>query len=165
MKNKNIKNFTLVLIFLLVLIFFVGNKEVRESGSKILDTELQTNTVQYVKVAGQNIKVSLALTEEEHAQGLSGWSELKENEGMLFIFSQPGHYPFWMKGMDFPIDIIWLTEDMKVIYIKKDARPESYPETYGPDVSLMDAKYVLEVVSSFSDNNNLKEGDGVEFIY
>ena len=34
--------------------------------------------------------------------------------------------------MNFPIDMIWIDENMKVIYIKKDATPESYPTTYGP---------------------------------
>ena len=65
-------------------------------------------------------------------QGLSGKSQLAQDQGMLFVFAQPGKYYFWMKGMNFSIDIIWIGEDMKVIYIKKDARPELYPETYGP---------------------------------
>ena len=67
-----------------------------------------------------------------------------------------------MKGMNFPIDIVWITEDMKVIYIKKDAWPESYPETFGPDIN---AKYILEINAGFSDKNNLKEGDRVLFVY
>ena len=64
--------------------------------------------------------------------------------------------------MNFPIDIIWIGEDMKVVYIKKNAQPISYPESYSPTI---DAKYVLEVVANFSDKNNLKEGDSVEFFY
>jgi uncharacterized membrane protein (UPF0127 family) len=110
------------------------------------------------------MKVELALTKEEQAQGLSGRNELRETEGMLFIFPQSGKYNFWMKDMNFPIDMIWVGEDMKVIYIKKDARPESYPEMYGPAKGEQDAKYVLEVVSGFSEKNNLKEGDRIKKI-
>jgi uncharacterized membrane protein (UPF0127 family) len=54
---------------------------------------------------------------------------------------------------------------MKVDYIKKNALPQLYPETYGPGVNDMDAKYVLEVVSGFSDKNNIKVGDSVKFTY
>ena len=38
---------------------------------------------------------------------------------MLFIFSQPDFYPFWMKDMKFPIDIIWLDENLQIINIEK----------------------------------------------
>lgn len=123
-------------------------------------TAVIIDNIKYVKIAGQNIKVDLALTKEEQAQGLSARGVLADNEGMLFVFNQPGKYPFWMKEMNFAIDIIWLGEDMRVIYIKNNALPELYPETYGPNDN---AKYVLEVVSGFSEKNNLKVGDRVEF--
>ena len=118
--------------------------------------------IKYIKIAGGNIKVELALTPEDQAQGLSNRSELLENEGILFVFEHPGKYPFWMKDMNFAIDIIWIGNDMRVVYIKKYARPEEYPNTYVPN---KDAKYVLEVVSGFSDKNNLQVGDRVEFTY
>jgi hypothetical protein len=118
--------------------------------------------IRYVKIAGQEVKVELALTPEIRTAGLSGRDGLKENEGMLFVFSKPGKFSFWMKEMNFPIDIIWLGEDLKVVYIKKDARPESYPESYGLDVN---AKYVLEVNADFSEKNNLQVGDPAVFTY
>jgi len=79
-----------------------------------------------------------------------------------------GKYSFWMKDMNFPIDIIWLApfrngdeRDLRIIYIKKDAEPKSYPEAFTPKEEAM---YVLEVFSSFSEKNNLKEGNKVEFL-
>jgi len=125
--------------------------------------------IKSVKIAGQIIQVELALSEMERAKGLSGREVLGDNEGMLFIFETPGLYNFWMKNMKFPLDIIWLapseggdTEGMQVVHIKKDARPESYPATYGPDEN---AKYVLEVNAGFSEKNNLKEGDRAQFTF
>jgi len=47
---------------------------------------LVSQNIQYVKIAGQNIKVDLALTPGAQAQGLSGRSKLAENQGMLFVF-------------------------------------------------------------------------------
>jgi hypothetical protein len=114
----------------------------------------------FVKIAGVTLQVEIASTPEMLKQGLSGRAGLKENEGMLFVFERPGKYSFWMKDMNFPIDIIWIGEDLKVIYIKKDALPNSFPEVFTPDKN---AKYVLEVNAGFSEKNDLKEGDSVQF--
>lgn len=145
---KNIINFVAVVIFFTVLSFLIRNGE--SVGTP------------YIKIAGVTLKIELAETPEAKQQGLSGRNGLAENTGMLFLFEEPGAYGFWMKDMNFAIDIIWLGEDGEVIYIKKDARPESFPETFGPE---RDAKYVLEVVSGFSDKNNLKVGDQTEFTF
>ena len=130
-----------------------------------------------MRIAGERIQAELAVTDAAHERGLSGRVQLKKDEGMLFVFVQPGIHSFWMKDMNFPIDIIWINEDAEIVYIKKDARPESFPESYGPGedvptesrgsstVKAVGTKYVLEVVSGFSEENNLREGDRVEFIY
>ena len=153
MKNQNIQSSFIIVIIFFIIGFFLINQPVKN---------LAPENIKYVKIAGQNIKIELALTEETQAQGLSGRLLLKEDEGMLFVFERPGNYSFWMKDMNFPIDIIWLDEYKKVIYIKKDARPELFPESYGPETN---SKYVLEVVSGFSEKNNLQVGDRVEFEY
>lgn len=158
MNKKNLKSFAIVLVFILISYHFF--------------TAVNFDNIKYVKIAGQRIKVDLALTREAQEQGFSGRNELKENEGMLFVFDKPGKYSFWMKDMNFPIDIIWIGEDLKVVYIKKSALPELYPETYGPQnvptqigiPTPVGTKYVLEVVSGFSEKNNLKIGDSVEFL-
>ncbi|HYD90647.1 MAG TPA: DUF192 domain-containing protein, partial [Flavobacterium sp.] len=118
----------------------------------------------FVEIAGTRINVKLAATPEERERGLSGSEKLQEDEGLLFVFDEPGEYVFWMKDMNFAIDIIWILEsetgDKRIAYIKKDAKPDSYPETFGDGVI---AKYVLEVNSGFSEKNNLKKGDKIEF--
>ena len=159
-------------LFFIILIFVVGFFLVKPSSSSVklepieIPKTIQPATnIKFVKLAGVDIKVDLALTPAEQNQGLSGRTSLNGDEGMLFIFDLPGKYAFWMKDMNFPIDMIWLGEDMKVVYIKKNALPKNYPETYQPGKADGDAKYVLEVVSGFSDKNNLKVGDSAEFTY
>jgi uncharacterized membrane protein (UPF0127 family) len=144
--------------FFVLVIFFLAGFFLISQPSKNLTSE----NIKSVKIAGQDIKVDLALTGERQMQGLSGLSDLAEDHGLLFVFEKPGKYYFWMKGMNFPIDIIWITENMKVVYIKKNAPPDSYPETFGPDAN---TKYVLEIRSGFSDKNNLKVGDSVLFTF
>ena len=154
MDKKHIGNF-LFIVFLFFGIFLISN------FSKNLTPQIPEN-IKHVKIAGQDIKVDLALTPAQQEQGLSGTVALAENSGLLFVFEKSGQYSFWMKDMNFPIDMIWINENMKIVYIKKDATLSSFPETYGPSDN---AKYVLEINSGFSDRNKLKEGDNVLFTY
>ena len=146
--KKNLTSFTVLIIFFVFLSIFTQKSNL--------------NNIKEIKIAGQSIKVDLAFTPTAQEQGLSGRSNLKEDEDMLFVFDKPGQYPFWMKDMNFPIDMIWLDEYKKVIYIKRNARPELFPESYGPNEN---SKYVLEVGAGFSDKNNLKVGDKIDFVY
>ncbi|MEX2029032.1 MAG: DUF192 domain-containing protein [Candidatus Paceibacterota bacterium] len=163
MNKKNLTSFAVVAVFLLVLVFLTATQSTnREREVGDLAPKLEYSDIKYVKIAGVVVEVELALTSEEMSRGLSGRDTLPENTGMLFVFDQLGKYSFWMKDMNFPIDIIWLTDDLHVIYIERNARPESFPETFGPDA---EAKYILEVMAGFAEKYNLKEGDKVEFLY
>src|SRR3989344_2558804 len=94
-------------------------------------------------------------------QGLSGRKQLKENGGMFFIFDKPAAYPFWMKDMEFPIDIIWIDENYRVVDITKNALPESFPKIFLPSKPV---KYVLEVNAGFADKNNISVNDKIEMV-
>ncbi|MFZ2205189.1 MAG: DUF192 domain-containing protein [Minisyncoccia bacterium] len=146
---KNIIFSILVVVGFFLIQNYIPKKEIKETNA------------QYIKIAGQKLKIDLALNQQTQEQGLSGRNSLREDEGMLFVFEKPSHNLFWMKDMNFPIDMIWINEDLHVVYIKKNAKPESFPESFGPDEN---TKYVLEVVSGFGDKNNLKEGDSVELL-
>ena len=150
--NKNFFSWLLIIIFTFLCFFLLRNS---------FSSTLKINNIKYVKIAGNIVKVDLALNEKDQNQGLSGRVGLKDDEGMLFVFNNVDKYSFWMKDMNFPIDIIWVSSDFRVVYIKKNATPESYPMAFTPD---KDAKYVLEVKSFFSEKNNLKIGDKVEFL-
>ena len=144
------KYFFIVIVFILALGFLVS----LPGGS------LTPENIRYVIVAGQSVKVDLAISIEAQTRGLSGRGSLAEGEGMLFVFNQPEKHLFWMRDMNFPIDIIWITEDLRVVYIEKNAAPETFPKTFGPDAY---AKYVLEVPAGFAEKNNLQIGNTVVF--
>jgi hypothetical protein len=69
------------------------------------------------------LNVETVSTPAAMIQGLSGRKSLAYNQGMLFIFPNEGYHKFWMKDMLFPIDIIWLDKDYKVVYVKENAQP------------------------------------------
>jgi len=105
--------------------------------------------------------VEIVDTDASRAKGLSLHAPLFSNEGMLFIFEQPGNYGFWMKDMLFPIDIIWIDADLKVTHIEKSLSPNTYPKLFYPTTP---SKYVLEVSAGESEKLNLKIGDTVTFV-
>lgn len=146
---------TVVIVFISITSLFFKNNDLPEKSS------LLAKNAKYIQIAGQNLKVELAVTPQAQEKGLSGRENLQENIGMLFIFEKPDKYSFWMKDMKFPLDIIWFNEDLKVVYLKKDAQPSSYPTAFSPNLN---AKYVLEVMAGFSEKNNLEEGDSVRFL-
>ena len=167
MKTNLIWSLFVILVFSISVFFFIRNTttDFSQENSETPQITQKAPSIEFVKIGGQNIKVDVALTPKEHSNGLSGRPSLRSDEGLLFIFDTPGKYSFWMRDMNFAIDMIWIGEDMGVVYIKKNATPESYPDAYQPGENAKNAKYVLEVVSGFSDKNNLKIGDQVLFTY
>lgn len=122
--------------------------------------EVSDQTQPIVRIGGRDVRVLLADTPAKRTQGLSGRSGLGENEGMLFIFPEEGMYGFWMKDMNFSIDIIWIDSDGKVVHIAKSASPDSYPTSFSPPKP---ARYVLEVRAGFAEQYGVGEGDAVAF--
>ena len=107
-------------------------------------------------VGSTTLTIDLARTEEERAQGLSGRERLAEDEAMLFIFPKPGMYGFWMKEMNFDLDIIWLDEAGVVADITPNVSRDSYPQVFYPRTKI---KYVLEVSAGWAGRHNIALGD------
>jgi uncharacterized membrane protein (UPF0127 family) len=106
----------------------------------------------------QNLTVNVARTAEERSRGLSGVESLSENRGLLFVFVTPGKYGFWMKDMNFPIDIVWIDERMRVAHIENNVSPNTYPTNFTPS---QDALYVLEVNAGIVEKAGVSVGDTV----
>jgi uncharacterized membrane protein (UPF0127 family) len=150
-----------IILFIIILAIFAGFFSLFFIFYKDKNSKQDLN-INYIKINEQIIKVEVANTVGLQEKGLSGREKLEENTGMLFIFKNPARYSFWMKDMKFALDIIWLDQDGKIIFIKKSVAPETFPETF---MSEQDAKYVLEVKSGFSEKNNLQVGDFVKFLH
>lgn len=101
-------------------------------------------------------RVEVAETLEEQENGLMFRKSLNKDRGMLFLFGRPGNYSFWMKDTLIPLDIIWISENMRVIDIK-----EGQPENKSFLVPKKEAKYVLEINQGLSKEFGFSEGDSV----
>jgi uncharacterized protein len=134
----------------------------RASGGEEICLTLQADQPQVV-FPSVIVDVELAATDAERARGLGGHEPLGPCEGMLFIFERPDYYAFWMKGMAFPIDIMWI-QDGQVVHLEQNVPPPA-PGTadfllpiYSPSVP---AAFVLEVRAGFAAQHEIAVGTPV----
>lgn len=112
-----------------------------------------------IKINDTSIRVEIADTPDKQKQGLSGRTDLASDTGMLFTFDTPGKYGFWMKDMNFAIDIVWIDEKFYVIGIEKEVTPDTFPQVFYPDQAV---KYVLELPAGSSDKYRIEKGAVVQ---
>ena len=151
-----------VAVFIAAVGYFTGpaQKNQQSSLKEFVEKSLSSQTV---KIGDLKINVEVADTASERRQGLSGKESLSANSGMLFIFEGKSKNPFWMKDMNFPIDMIWI-DDGKIVGIEKNAQPQTGASDeqlrlYYPPVAV---SQVLEVNAGFSDKNSIELGERVE---
>ncbi|MDW0156249.1 MAG: DUF192 domain-containing protein [Nitrososphaeraceae archaeon] len=116
-----------------------------------------------ISINGINVTMAIASTDEHRIRGLSGIEKMNENEGMLFLFDKPSKQGFWMNKMNFPIDIIWLDSNNKVVHIEKQLEPCKLflaCPVYNPEV---DSLYVIELRSGFADDHSIKNDMVINF--
>lgn len=115
-----------------------------------------------VQVNGQTFNTEVPNNQTEFDKGLGDRPCILPNQAMLFPFKQPGQYAFWMKDMKFPIDIIWIGPDHKIVAMEINEQPSTYPDKF---VNQKDrpAQYVLETQANRSKELNIGLGTVVYF--
>lgn len=118
-----------------------------------------------VSINGTAVTVDVAETSQEQEKGLGGRGDLDSDAGMLFVYGKPVQPSFWMKGMHFPIDIIWI-KDGKVVGMeeKVPAPGDYYLESGLPKYKPSEAiDRVLEVNAGWAKEHKVKKGDTVQY--
>ena len=112
----------------------------------------------FAEICELDLILEVSDTSDERYLGLSNREDLAEDEGMLFVFEEPGVYGFVMRNMNFPLDILWLNSNYEVIHIVEDAQPEGPRPTklYQPETP---AQYVLEINAGLVADYDIQLGD------
>ena len=131
---------------------------VYQTYGELISTYLFGEQREGIIIDDVSILVSYADEPEERTQGLSGTASLGELEGKLFFFDELDYHGIWMKDMLFPIDIIWIDNNLKIVHIEENVTPETYPAVFRPTEP---ARFVLEVNAHFVDQFQIKVGDPV----
>ncbi|MEK9143004.1 MAG: DUF192 domain-containing protein [Patescibacteria group bacterium] len=114
-----------------------------------------------VTIRGTRFFVDLAITSQEKEIGLGNRLTLPSDHGMLFVYDHKEVFPFWMKNMRFPIDIIWI-DNRTIVSISKNVpiptAPTEQLPLYHPSVPV---DKVLEVNAGLTDTYGISVGDKI----
>jgi hypothetical protein len=152
----------IVIVFIAVSGFLAKKYQPKNGG---FFNTAQGNFIKQITVGNKPISVEIADTDSKRQKGLGQRDSLGQDQGMLFVFDQKDVAPsFWMKDMRFPLDIIWIDDNLIVKIDKNIPNPSSGTQDnqltfYSPN-QLID--YVLEVNSGFADKNTIKIGDAID---
>ena len=111
-----------------------------------------------VSVGRVQVKAEVVDTPQKRFLGLSHRQELPEGRGMLFIMPALDHQVFCMRGMLFPMDLLWLGPD-KVVGLEKKVSPQYVGDLKSP----VPVRHVLEVPGGFCYKHGIKVGDRVSW--
>ncbi len=120
-----------------------------------------------IKVDDVVLQVQIADSKSRQIHGLMFQEQLPYDQGMIFVFDQPGVYSLWMANVQFPLDMIWFDQDGKVVHMETDVPPcKSALEIAACESIIPDgeAVYILEVTSGFVDQNNITKDSVLSII-
>ena len=102
-----------------------------------------------IKLGGQEYNIFIAKSEEQKSKGLQHFKSLPKDEGMLFVIneSNPVETFFHMHNVPFPLDMIFMDDEFKVLDVKRGNPEDDKIEGI--------ASYVLEVNA----DSGIKPGD------
>lgn len=158
------KKFLVQSILLMVLILGALYFTNPNGSSNIQIPFLPSRTkIQDLQINDALIKVEVADTKETRRKGLGGRTGLGDKEGMLFIFEGQDKHPFWMKGLSFPLDFVWILGD-KVVDILQNIKPPTQGQA-DADLPIYSANTpvdkVLELNAGSVQKLNIKIGDTI----
>jgi uncharacterized protein len=113
--------------------------------------------------SGAVYRIEVARTPAAHAQGLMFREGLPPNSGMLFLFPEKTVHKFWMKNTMIPLDMIWMDDQGKVLFLSADTPPcvaDPCPN-YGPDIP---AASVLEIAGGMAKKEKVEVGSVIRFV-
>lgn len=109
-----------------------------------------------LKAGGQSVRAEVAASEERREKGLMFREKMGKNEGMLFIFPQPGYHAMWMQYTPLPLAVAFMDERGRIVSIH-EMKPftETTHQAAGP------ARYALEMNGGWFSANKVKVGDAI----
>ncbi len=135
-----------------------SGREARGSSAPAAAKEREARRAE-VRFPNDHLVVAeIADTPERWQKGYMFRSEVREGEGMVFLFPQPDIHLFWMKNTLVPLDIIWMDDTRTIIHIEANTPPcKADPcPSFGP---MRKTSAVLEVRAGTAAAQGLKSGD------
>ena len=115
-----------------------------------------------VTIDGHLFLIEVARTQQEQETGLAKYMSYSQKNAMYFPFPRPGYVAFWMKGMHFPIDILFIRNE-KIVTIAANIPAPTPGQTHLPTyVPASPADGALEISAGLSQKYGFRIGDTVK---
>lgn len=106
------------------------------------------------------VDVRIADSFQEKYTGLSDTPSLENGTGMLFVYEEEDERTFVMRGMDYPLDIVFIGADGRINDVT--SAPAPGPDEDGNQIQRSgSAKWILEVPRGWMAAHGVTEGDRV----
>lgn len=109
-----------------------------------------------VKVAGHALRVEVAATIEQRMKGLMFREKLGADDGMLFVFDEPGYHAMWMKNTPLPLSVAFVDGAGAILNIL-----DMEPHTLDQHAAAGPAVYAIETNKGWFAKRRIKAGDKV----
>lgn len=143
----------IIIGFIVILLLF--------SGYVLYQMNINSGPKSKVTIDKQTFSVEVATSSAQLQLGLSGKKSLPQNQGMLFIFKTPDRYPFWMKNMQFPLDMLFMNNNKIVTIFQNVPIPQKGKTNLPVYVPTEPADKVLEINAGLVKKYGFKKGDSV----
>ena len=98
------------------------------------------------KIGKRSLKLKVASTSSSLMKGYAGLDQPSEKEGMLFVYEDETPLSFWMKGVNYPLDIMFFNSNMELVdHQSMDACGELSDNDLPKYQSNKPARYAVEV--------------------
>lgn len=109
-----------------------------------------------IQVAGHALKVEVVTTPQQMARGLMFREKLGTNDGMLFVYPDPGYHGMWMMNTLIPLSVAFIDGDGRILNIA-----DMEPQTVDRHVAAGPARYAIETNRGWFASRKIKAGDKV----
>lgn len=114
-----------------------------------------------IHISGHPVKVKVAANEETKQIGFMKSNEPSGNNGILFVYDTEDILRFWMKNVEFPLDIIFFDSKMdevdRLTMSKYKGEPDNHLKVYMPEKP---ARFAVELPAGWC-NKNLKNKNAI----
>ena len=118
------------------------------------------NKINTLRIKDELLNIEIASNHSNQKKGLSNRESLCKNCAMLFLFEEEAKHSFWMKDMNFPLDILYIQDD-KIVEIFKDVQVLDNMDEITEIFPNQKADKVLELNAGWCDVHQIQVGDKI----
>ncbi len=130
----------------------------------VIAINANSNASSKVTIGNHTFSVSVVKSQKDQEIGLSGRNSIADTQGMLFLFTKPDYYTFWMRDMKFPLDIVFIRNNKIVTIFQNTPKPQDNQNVYSLPLykPIQFADMVLEMNAGLTQKDTIKIGDTVK---